>query len=122
MEQTYDCNYSKFDFQKHKETYTNYCEVVIRPDGEICYVCPSHQMYLEKLAAEVNNMSVQQVADACPEYMYADYFRYLIDLSGGVPCWSGFYMIPNNDRLTEAQMCSLHILIQEGLVHDNLKE
>lgn len=121
MEQVYDCNYSKFDLEKHKEVYPNYCEVVIRPDGEICYAHPSHQQYLELLAAQVNRLSIQEVYEGCPENMYADYLRYLVDLSGAVSCWTDFYMLPNNNKLTESQIRSLNTLIEEGLVKDRLR-
>lgn len=34
--------YSSFDLQKHKQTYTNYLEVIITPDGTVEYAVPSH--------------------------------------------------------------------------------
>lgn len=42
--------YSKFDIIKHKETYTNYLEVVITENGEVLYAIPSYQEALIKLA------------------------------------------------------------------------
>ena len=36
--------YCDFDIEKHKETYTNYLEVLILENGTIVYAIPSHQM------------------------------------------------------------------------------
>ena len=35
--------YSEFDITKHKHPYVNYLEVLIKEDGSIVYVVPSHQ-------------------------------------------------------------------------------
>lgn len=112
----YDCNYSVFDVEKHKQTYTNYCEVVIHPSGYIAYAHPSHQGYLEKLGAKQRNLTISEFRDTCPRSRYCDYLNWLLEQTNTILCWSGFYVLPNH--VTEAQIDSLNMLISEGLVKD----
>ena len=44
--------YSKFDVDKHKDTFDSYLEVMILEDGSIEYAVPSHQEKAIKLACE----------------------------------------------------------------------
>lgn len=41
MDEEYNL-YSQFDVSKHKQTYTNYLEVIIDSDGNVMYAVPSH--------------------------------------------------------------------------------
>lgn len=61
----YDYN-SKFDVEKHKETFVNYCEVVITPDGEIHYAQPSHNRFLERYGADRDGTDVDTFVNKCP--------------------------------------------------------
>lgn len=36
--------YSKFDIDKHAETFINYLEVIIDENGVVHYAVPSHQI------------------------------------------------------------------------------
>ena len=45
--------HSPFDLQKHMETYINYLEVVIFPDGHIEYAVPSHQEKLIRVLVDM---------------------------------------------------------------------
>lgn len=49
--------YSDFDMECHKNTFTNYLEVVIGENGKIMYAVPSHQEKLIKLACEKLNVT-----------------------------------------------------------------
>lgn len=105
--------YSPFDFQKHKETFKNYLEVVIDENGVVMYAVPSHTKKLELLAQQKLGFSnTREVSDACPKSMYCDYVRWLCDVSGAVAVWDGFCVYHTINR---KQMAALRKLKMMGL-------
>ena len=50
MSKPYDL-YQKFDYTKHKETFINYCEVIVDKEGHIYYATPSHTIFAEVMYA-----------------------------------------------------------------------
>lgn len=109
----YDYN-SKFDVEKHKETFVNYCEVIITPDGEIHYAQPSHNHFLERYGAERDGTDVDTFVNKCPAEWYFDYHHWLVIETKCVSCRTVGYVCV--DEITEAQYRSLKMLIEEGLV------
>lgn len=80
--------YSEFDIEQHKKTYINYLEVLIDTDGKVLYAVPSHQLRLEKLAAEKQDCSVEEIRERCPKNMYFDYITWLIEQTDAVVVWT----------------------------------
>ena len=58
--------YSKFDVDKHKDTFDSYLEVMILEDGSIEYAVPSHQEKAIKLACEKLQISRSELDRLCP--------------------------------------------------------
>lgn len=104
--------YSKFDIEKHKEHFINYCEVAISPEGMVSYAVPSHQSFLEIQGALNRGISVSEYTVLCPISMYADYLTWLMQDTGYVLCWSDFWMGCPNSK----QKSALLKLIENNLV------
>ena len=96
-----------FDFDAHNGRFVNYCEVVVLPDGEIRYAVPSHQGFLEGLCRE---MGVDPVED-CPRDMLCDYLAWMMQVTGAVLVWHGFYQAVT---ITPRQRKALQRLQLEG--------
>ena len=97
-----------FDPATHKETFVNYFEVVIRPDGRIEYAVPSHQMKLEAICRE---MGIDPEED-CPQEMWLDYMSWLLDQTGCVCAWTDRCIGKPNARQRQA----VRMLCAEGLM------
>lgn len=101
--------YSKFDLEKHKQTFIDYLEIMILPDGTIEYAVPSHQEYLinyifknkgitREALMELTNINVEM----------------LNDISGVVSVWNEYIIAPH--KITKEQIETLHKLIEENLL------
>ena len=114
-EEKYDLN-SKFDFNKHKETFINYLEVLILEDGAIEYAVPSHQGKALELACKKLNKTKQEIEDMCPREYYADYLMWLLRLTNSVSVWgtSAEHFIMY-DKINDKQIKSLKRLKKHGL-------
>ena len=110
--------HSRFGINKHKETFINYCEVIIEPSGDICYAIPSHVMYLEKYGSRIYSETVEEFANRCPDNMYYNYIQWLVDATRCICCWPRGYMSCKNT--TEEQKHSLKLLIDNDLVEDRV--
>lgn len=88
--------HSEFDLDQHKQHFINYLEVIVEPNGHVCYAVPSHQRFLELYGARQRGMSVDEFADTCPNDMWADYQNWLLDQTGCVSVWSIGFMTPPN--------------------------
>ena len=53
--------HNPFDIDIHNSIFTNYCEVIIQPNGLIEYAVPSHQEKLVSVAAHKLNCSHLEV-------------------------------------------------------------
>lgn len=110
--------YSLFDISMHKQTYINYCEVIIKPDGSIHYAVPSHQRYLEKYGASIYNETEDEFVKRCPSDMWFNYLQWLLDITGCVSCWSEGHW-SGIQGITIQQRKSLNELVQQGLVKNH---
>lgn len=103
--------HSEFDIQKHKETFVNYLEVLIEPNGHVLYAVPSHQELAIKLACEAKGWTRTELNKACPQEYYFDFLVWVLSLTGCVSVWNEFYMgTPNNEQLEK-----LKEMKQEGI-------
>ena len=100
-----------FDMQTHKETFTNYLEVVIAPNGSVCYAVPSHVAVLERMYMSRTGGNPQE---DCPREHWLSYDQWLIDQTECVCVWNCGTMGHPNARQRE----QLDILRQEGLLRD----
>lgn len=100
--------YSKFDLEKHKQTFINYFEAVILPSGEVQYAVPSHQEKLLQLAFP--DVPRQEAWAQVP--IDADLPQYLLDKARCILCWSKFHI---GEPYTPEQEAVLKELIEEGL-------
>lgn len=109
--------YSEFDLEEHKKNYTNYLEVIIEPNGHVCYAVPSHQIFLEKYGAKINNISREEFVEKCPKEYWCDYLTWLLKETKCVSVWSIGYMKPSN--VTKEQENVLKHFIKEQIMKDN---
>ena len=63
-----------FDCNVHNETFRNYCEVIIKDDGEVVYGTPSHMECLKRIYRERFGTNPDE---DCPREFYADYLGWL---------------------------------------------
>ena len=106
--------HSPFDINTHKDTFTNYLEVVILKDGTIQYAVPSHQEKLMKLACQALNLPRDVIEIMCPKEYYCDYMLWLSKLSGACAVWNNY---TESYEYTEEQIQQLKLLKEEGLYH-----
>ncbi len=107
--------YCPFDMQKHKETYTNYLEVILFPDGVIEYAVPSHQEKLIKVCCDKLNVSREELFKLCPEDYYFDVITWLCNISGCVSIWNNGLTKSDCNPLTEEQVNKIKELQKEKL-------
>lgn len=96
-----------FDIETHKATFRHYLEVVIFPDGKVCYAAPGHNEVMEKFL-RLNGGN----HDACPRERWLDYDHWLTEQTGCVCVWTGGWW----GRPNEAQAQVLDMLEGEGLI------
>ena len=89
---------SEFDIQKHKETFVNYLEVLIEPDGHVLYAIPSHQELAIKLACKAKGWTREELNQACPQEFYFDFLVWVLSLTNCVSVWNEFYMGTPNEK------------------------
>lgn len=96
-----------FDIETHKATFRHYLEVVVFPDGKICYACPGHIEVMERyLYLKGGN------PDACPNECCMDYDWWLMEQTGCVCVWTGGWWGKPND----AQKRAIDMLKDAGLL------
>lgn len=106
--------YCEFNINKHKATYTNYLEVLIKEDGKVVYAVPSHQMKAEELACEKLGISKKHLKKKCPRKYFFDYLKWVLTQSGAVAVWDEFYKTGENG-LNQKQRSMLKRLKLHGL-------
>ena len=111
MSEKYDL-YSKFDIEKHKQTYVNYLEVMIFENGMVQYAVPSHQEFAITIACEKLHVSRQQLMDLCPPEYYGDFLYWLSSISGLMAVWNQGCLVAHP---TQKQIAMLRRLKLEGL-------
>lgn len=113
--------YSKFDIQKHKDTYVNYLEIVIYPDGHIEYAIPSHQEKLIKIACHINNWNRSELNTKCPKEYYCDFLTWLCNITGCISVWDQYIIIPESG-ITKQQYQTLLELKNNQLYFGDIPE
>lgn len=106
--------YSQFDLEKHKQTYTDYMEVLIGEDGTIMYAVPSHQEKGVKLACARLNVSREQLDALCPREYWGDYMPWLCMIAKVVFVWNDYCVAVNP---TIMQIGALRRLKMAGVYH-----
>lgn len=102
---------SEFDIEKHKETFVNYLEVLIEPNGHVRYAVPSHQELAIRLACKAKGWTRKKLSDMCPKEYYCDFLTWLLGLTGCVAVWNSMYM----GNLNEQQSETLKRLSEAGI-------
>lgn len=102
--------YKPFDVKIHKETFTNYLEVIVNEDGSIEYAVPSHaekvyQKYIEKY--KVTREEIYRKFDFT--YDVATTMKIILVWSNKIVC---------DFKPSEAQERTLNMLRKEGLLND----
>lgn len=109
---------SDFDINKHKNTFINYLEVIIHPDGSVHYAVPSHQEYLIKYICKQDGITREELEDSTPVEYYCDFMRWLCMQSGCISVWNKFLCL---DQMTDAQRATLEVLKKEDLYKGDIQ-
>lgn len=107
--------YSKFDIEKHKQTYIHYFEVVLFSDGHIEYAVPSHQEKLIAICCAQLNVSREELFAMCPLDYYFNVITWMCNISGCISLWEDYMMKSDCNDITDAQRQTLLTLIDNGL-------
>lgn len=104
--------YSKFDLNKHKDSFNSYLEVMILEDGTIEYAVPSHQEKAIKLACEKLQISRSELDLLCLREWWCDYLTWLLRFSGAVAVWENRVWY---STISKKQISALKMLKLQGL-------
>lgn len=118
MLETYDL-YSKFDLQKHKQTYINYLEVIILPDGSVEYAVPSHQEKLISILQYKWQCTRTDALNKCPKELWLDFEEWLLDNTECIAVWSCGYKGKPNDaqKITLKQFVDAEVMKDKQLMY-----
>lgn len=115
-----------FNIETHKETFTNYLEVIIFPNGVIEYANPSHNDKLFMIAYKNTTGEDISFSDSdyfenkklfennVPKEWWLDMIQYYVNLTGCVCVWKNKAVIPRQE-LSSEQITSLISLAKENL-------
>lgn len=109
--------HSEFDIEKHKQTFINYLEVVIFPDGHIEYAVPSHQEKLIEVCQNILDISRDELAKRCPPEYYFDFIVWLCNVSHCVSVWDTYIVCSDTVPLTDKQRRTIQQLQEADLLH-----
>ena len=107
--------YSEFDVNRHKETFTNYFEAIIYPNGNVEYAIPSHQEKLIRLLMKIRNCSRQDIFNQCPAEYYFNVIQWLCNETKCISCWYEGFICPESG-ITNLQLETIKILREKGVV------
>ena len=104
---------SKFDVRVHKNSFINYLEVIIRPDGTVEYAVPSHMMKLASIYGKSMDQIFEEYSnDKCG----LDPVEWLCDKTGCISVWSEGYTGKAN-RVQKNALWFLHYNgVYEGMI------
>ena len=111
MKEKYDM-YSEFNLEKHLETFVDYFEAIILPDGRVEYAIPSHQEKLISIGMQKSGKSREEYLNSVPKEYYADFLYYLLLDTGCISVWSCGYAAV---KMTEKQKEKIDLLVRRGL-------
>lgn len=102
-----------FDPDVHAETFTNYLEVVIEPDGTVIYAVPSHVMALARIRAghDVPLDGLFRELESIPPTESP--LDYLVEQTGCASLWTWHAVCPHS--ITDAQKTAIIDLQRRGL-------
>lgn len=103
--------HSPFNIDTHKETFVNYLEVVMSPEGVVEYAVPSHQEKLISVLQKCKGWSREEVYLHCPEDYYFDFMKWLCECTGYIAIWDNYFYGTANIQQQE----SLNILKANNL-------
>lgn len=104
--------YSDFDLEKHKQTFTNYLEVIIDKDGKIMYAVPSHTEKAIAIACAELNVSREQLMDMVPQEYYCAMHEWLCQVAKIIMVWNNSCVAVNP---TTKQLGALRRLKMAGV-------
>lgn len=81
--------YSDFDLEKHKETYTNYLEVIIDKTGKIMYAVPSHTEKAIAIACAELDVSRERLNAMVPREYWCRWNEWLCKVAKVIMVWNG---------------------------------
>lgn len=101
----------QFDIATHMETFTNYLEVIILPDGTVVYAVPSNQQKLEHIIDDMYHITIDQLNADMPRMYWLSVIDYYVGLSHCVSVWTHFIIGIHNTP----QAATLNRLKSAGL-------
>ena len=81
--------HSPFDLEKHKETFTNYLEVLIDEEGTIMYAVPSHNEKAIAIACAKLNVSRERLNAMVPREYWCRWNEWLCKVAKVIMVWNG---------------------------------
>lgn len=102
-----------FDPDVHAETFTDYLEIIIKPDGTIVYAVPSHVMALARIRAghDVPLDGLFRELESIPSTESP--LDYLVERTGCTSLWTRHAVYPHS--ITDAQRTAIIDLQRRGL-------
>lgn len=122
--------YSPFDPKIHENTFIDYLEVVISPEGIIEYAVPSHLGVLEMKVLQKYNIKYDMydysiiAGNLCPKERHYDYTGWLMEETGYIMVWgepdSRILGTPNEKQLKALKMLEKEELFKFEKKEDNI--
>lgn len=115
--------YNVYDFinhvNKNKNMYTNYCEIIIDPYGNIIPASPSHQEAVLRYAMTKENKSRLEIMKIIP-FAYSP-LHWCIDKYGLIAVWYNGYIHGTyiNNKPNRFQRKSLDLLVKNDTIKIN---
>ena len=103
--------YSAFNVEKHREKYPHYLEVIIDRNGNVLYAVPSHQEKAIEILCQEKGWTREELKQNCPRERYFDFMDWLLELTGALSVWTGFY----KGHPTDIQIKKLNDLKSAGV-------
>ena len=104
--------YSPFDILTHKQTFTNYLEVLIDTEGVVHYAVPSHQEFAINYLVKNKYGTRDDLDAAVPREYWWDMMTWLSMESGLIFVWNNRYRGKANakqiKKLKELQSAGLY--------------
>lgn len=93
--------HSPFDILTHKQTFTNYLEVLIDKEGVVHYAVPSHQEFAINYLVKNKYGTRDDLDAAVPREYWFDMMTWLSKESGLIFVWNNAYRGEANDKQIE---------------------
>lgn len=104
----------------HVNKYICYCEIVITKDGLISYAIPSHSEASLVLTGKTKKEFFLEMKESGNIWFF-DCMGYLNSISGALSLWyDSLYTPSDNQKITDNQILSMLILIDNGCLEKSL--